>query len=987
MNPLDFMAAVLPPAGHGHYCVVELTTKKKEHQYKENLDDLSPFIEACTLSGYDTYFALGTFAVAGTRVASNVTAVKCIAVDVDCNHPKDIPDAEGNIKPKAYPSPKHGFEAIARFAEEVGLSGLGQPWYVHSGGGVHAYWPLTEAIPVSQWKPLAERFKRLCFVKGLQIDPNVTGDAARILRVPGTTNNGVKSSGKSERKVRGTTNVRFMNAGDTFSFDDIQALVDKELVGTAYEAKPLPPANVVEIPGQRPTLPAVSGSGVKLFENTVTKFRTIAEKTQAGTGCGQLAYYIEHAKDDGMEPLWRGLLSIAQKCSESEKAVVWLSQMHPYDEDRMRTKLREIKGPYPCTKFDSENPGVCTQCIHWGKITNPLALGRETSVEVVEKEIEVTVEDEARRILRPEPPRGYAYGTNGGVFVAKEDEDANGNKVTRQVMLLPYDLFPVDILSMNGEHVVHMTAIRNNEAITVMLPQKSAVSKDETLKHLANQNILASFGSGNDKNLYDYVRACVEKVSVEKAPVKVPTSYGWQSDDSFVFAGKIYTAAGALTVPMPGLENIVVNTQPTGTLEQWSQFINLLIQKRMWTHLAIILCGAGAPLMRFTGIYGLTIHCGSTYSGTGKSLALEGAASIWGHPVHYRTGKGTSPVAMQQRLGLLNSCPLITDEITSKNRKDFDWFSSYSLDMTEGRGKERMESGSNKERLNLSVWQSMSIMSSNTHVVDHFTGAQKHAAEGEMRRVLEFVMNDVLTWEPHEIEIVKSLSKNYAVAGAALVEYMVKNVSMLSKLVPEVVQQTYKDMGATNDERFWMAGIACAITACSLLSDKHTGVVNIPMGPIFDEFRKAVLYMRTSIRQNSRTAEDVLNTFTQEYYGSFIVVKFNAVEGVLAELGNGGAIDASTTRSNIMGRIEHGVTVGFTDYYIEERLLKSFCSTMSFGYADFKAQLESMFAVTYVAKKNMTAKTKGPPMRVPVLKISRRSDEEDTAYQLPLAAA
>jgi len=66
----------------------------------------------------------------------------------------------------------------------------------------------------------------------------------------------------------------------------------------------------------------------------------------------------------------------------------------------------------------------------------------------------------------------------------------------------------------------------------------------------------------------------------------------------------------------------------------------------------------------------MTYHCGSTESGTGKSLALEGAASIWGHPTHYRTGKSTSPVAMQQRLGLLQSLPLVTDEITAKNRKD-----------------------------------------------------------------------------------------------------------------------------------------------------------------------------------------------------------------------------------------------------------------------------------------------------------------------------
>jgi len=203
------------------------------------------------------------------------------------------------------------------------------------------------------------------------------------------------------------------------------------------------------------------------------------------------------------------------------------------------------------------------------------------------------------------------------------------------------------------------------------------------------------------------------------------------------------------------------------------QRAQLLVKKEMFEHLAIMLAGASAPLMRFTGIYGMTYHCGSTESGTGKSLALEAAASVWGHPVHYRTGKSTSPVAMQQRLGLLNSHPLITDELTSKNRANFEWLPEFLLDMTEGRGKERMESGANKERINLSTWMTCAIMSSNTHVVDGLTGGRKHSSEGELRRLLEFILTKTCEWEPHEIEVIKSLQHNYAVAGHMMAEYLV----------------------------------------------------------------------------------------------------------------------------------------------------------------------------------------------------------------------
>ncbi len=96
--------------------------------------------------------------------------------------------------------------------------------------------------------------------------------------------------------------------------------------------------------------------------------------------------------------------------------------------------------------MDSENPGICPTCTHWGKITNPLILGRELAVEVEEKEIEVKLssdspvtEKEVIKVMRPTPPRGYSYGANGGTFMERTVEDDDGAKSKKQVMLLPYE--------------------------------------------------------------------------------------------------------------------------------------------------------------------------------------------------------------------------------------------------------------------------------------------------------------------------------------------------------------------------------------------------------------------------------------------------------------------------------------------------------------------------------------------------------------------
>ena len=140
MEPLEFLAEVLPPPGNGKYCVVELT-QKKEHVYLERLEDAEAKLKDWNKRKYDVYFALGTFGDEEKRTKDNVRMVKCIAVDVDCNHPKDLPNKDGVTPKKAYATASAAAHAIMRFSEETGLAALGDPWLVASGGGVHAYWP------------------------------------------------------------------------------------------------------------------------------------------------------------------------------------------------------------------------------------------------------------------------------------------------------------------------------------------------------------------------------------------------------------------------------------------------------------------------------------------------------------------------------------------------------------------------------------------------------------------------------------------------------------------------------------------------------------------------------------------------------------------------------------------------------------------------------------------------------------------------------
>lgn len=957
MQPLDFLAAVLPSSGF--YCVAEFDTPRREHVFLSDIREIPSAANVFVQKGLHSYFGLAAYKTKDNRTADNARVLKSLFIDVDLGDKK------------RYKTRKEAAQAFEEFMLKTGMSTLGQPIVVSSGGGYHIYWPLTEEAEVARWKPVAENFKRLLKQEGMEIDWNCTADAARVLRVPGTLN--FKFNPPKPVKLLGEGSGAF----------DLETL--EEFINSKLTVKPVAmPA--LSLPGTRPT--SKSQTNLTLMSNSVTVFKNILTRTKEGAGCGQLAHYIEKAADDGMEPLWRAMLSIAKPCKDGIKAAVWLSQLHPYDAERMQTKLNEIKGPYACVKIDSLNPGVCSGCPHFGKITNPLALGREVELETTEKEVVIEPLPKTPTpitITRPAPPKGYSYGKNGGVYLDKTTTDAQGNQSTNQVPLIPYDLFVVNILCQSNEHTVHMLAMRPTGAQEITMSQRATASKDETIKTLAQQNVMALFGSGNDKNLYEYVRAAVEQASANQKTVDVPDSYGWQLNDTFVFNERVYAPHSVPRhIPMRHLVNINKATVPTGTLDNWRKVINMLTARKMHEVLALSLVGFGAPLMRFTGYDGFTFHLGSSESGTGKTLTLELAASIWGHPTKFRVSKSTSDVAMQQRLGMLNNLPLISDEITSKNRKDFEWMPGFIFDMAEGQGKERMESGANKERENTTYWKSMALLSSNTHVIDYLTGARKHSSEGEIRRVLELTLSNIIQWQEGDTEIISTLKNNYGVAGQQYAQFLVDNKDVVEDTVRQVRAKLKRDFQFTDDERYWLAGCTCLLAGGLLAGSSHAKIADFPMAGITEVLRKIVQNARATIKANVRTAEDILNAYIREFYGKFVVVK--TLDNTLAaSLGDNGVIDQSITRSEIFGRVEHGVTVGFVDFYIEEKLMKQYCSSMSFGYTDFKRQMEAMYMVSY-SKKDLMSKTKGPQMRVNAMKISRRIDEDDED-PIPMEAA
>jgi len=92
-------------------------------------------------------------------------------------------DSHGGGK---YQSPEEALADLERFIDH---SNLPVPSYIHhTGHGIHAVWATDKMMPPNEWLPTAQSLRELAEDFGLDVDGEVTTDAARVLRIPNTIN-------------------------------------------------------------------------------------------------------------------------------------------------------------------------------------------------------------------------------------------------------------------------------------------------------------------------------------------------------------------------------------------------------------------------------------------------------------------------------------------------------------------------------------------------------------------------------------------------------------------------------------------------------------------------------------------------------------------------------------------------------------------------------------------------------------------------------
>ena len=743
--------------------------------------EVDALAEQYVAEGRNVFFGVAKYATGDNRTKENVRALKAFWLDIDCGEAKAEVNPETG-RPDGYVNQAAGIQALKGFCSVVGLP---KPTLVNSGGGIHAYWPLTEEITRAEWEPVAERFREVCRTQNFYVDDKVF-EVARILRIPGTYN----------FKEETPRPVHIVTVGGSTTLEDFRRILGvkdkpkRSIFDENYEPSPR-------------ELARQNGIGYS--------FKRIMKRTAKGDGCNQLAYAFRHRATIGYYE-WFYALSVAALCEDADQAVHMLSDGHPdYDPETVDKKVATIRKATSCAKFKSVNPQLCEGCPHLGKIFGPKELGvqpkeAKDNVVVVEKE-----EGEEESFVIPQYPKPYYRGEGGGIWWNPPRKADDDDEESQPMQVYEYDLYPVKIMNdtIDDNVVMFRLHLPHNNTKEFATPMARALDPTELRKVLSSKGVI-SIGK-KQAHLLEFTALMLKDLQIKYKEQIMRQQFGWADKNSkFIIGSQEISADGiAYSPPSKTTSKLAKFMGPVGSFNKWKEIWALYGTQGLEPHAFAALSAFGSPLLRFLNQTGAVINLFNPYSGTGKTTVLNMINSVYGHPKELRLKQDDTPNGRLQWVGILNNIPATMDELTNMKGSEY---SDFLYALSNGKGKERMMAGSNELRENNTTWQNITVATSNASFAEKLSIDKRHP-EGELMRLIEYPINklDVLNSTSAKQMFDKDLFHNYGHAGVHYVRYVLENMERIQNRCDNLQAKIDRELGLEPKERFWSATVAANI--------------------------------------------------------------------------------------------------------------------------------------------------------------------------------
>ena len=261
-----------------------------------------------------------------------------------------------------------------------------------------------------------------------------------------------------------------------------------------------------------------------------------------------------------------------------------------------------------------------------------------------------------------------------------------------------------------------------------------------------------------------------------------------------------------------------------------------------------------APLLMRIKNTGFGVHLYSK-TGTGKTVCLLLAASIWGEPQELMKSMGSTAVGMEKTAALLSNIPLIFDELQAAKNKEA--FETIVYMLSNGRSKTRgTKDGGNADE---SRWLSVFLTSGEQAILDD------NACTGAVNRVISVDTAEETYGATHGKALVLSLLEHHGHIGRQWIAYIQDPIhaDAIKNRATEI-HELYKNNGFL-DKQLMSGALLQAVSEAAARVLFHDDTVRLTENDILpclitseesDKEKKGVEFIKGWIAGNARNFEN-----------------------------------------------------------------------------------------------------------------------------------
>ena len=366
-------------------------------------------------------------------------------------------------------------------------------------------------------------------------------------------------------------------------------------------------------------------------------------------------------------------------------------------------------------------------------------------------------------------------------------------------------------------------------------------------------------------------------------------------------------------------------------------------------------------------------------TGVGKTTALYSNTSIWGHPVKLCTASKDSLYSHMNRMERFKNLVGNLDERSNVTPKEV---SEYLYCSSEGQQRNRLKQSGNEERFRGDPWRMTQCSTGNVSYWEMLLRA-KGNPEPEMQRVLEFTVVKYMTEKrmrelnekegfTKELtdELITDVQRNYGTFTIEYVQYIIKNRVHILEIYKGIRAKLDKAANLTPANRFWSAGCAVTLTACTIAN--ALGIISYDAKKLYKWTVQELLRAKQEVENTAPTVSEIVANFMSENWVN--ILRIMSTDDARDEVANL-VVPEQNPRMKFVGRYETDTKLLF----IPAKELRNYLVDQFLNYSSTVKLLKEEMGATM----RMVHMSKGTSLNLPsqyciVVKMEHTGNLDDT---------